>query len=362
MSAMDHLEERFLRLGLVLAGGGSRIRRLVAQAAPGGKPLIASLADKGAPRAVLETAAKLANSEAKTAAQNISAAGWRWLIPGDDQYPELLAAISDPPLGLFVRGRLDNRPSVAIVGSRKATPYGLQVARLLGEELGYAGVVMVSGMARGVDEAAHRGTLAAGGQSWAVWGTGPDRIYPPEHGELADKLAAEGALITEYPPGTPPRRHHFPERNRILAGLVRAVVVVEAAARSGALITARLAMEEGREVLAVPGNIFSELSVGPNTLLRVGARPLLTPRDLFDAIGCEPPASASASPDGGLMRFIGAGEALTTDEIAVRAESAVGEVLGELLALELAGEISRLSDGRYSRVRAPKNRTTGSRE
>ena len=357
MSAMDHLEERFLRLGLVLAGGGSRIRRLVAQAAPGGKPLIASLADNGAPRAVLETAAKLANGEAKTTVEHISAAGWRWLTPGDDQYPELLSAISDPPLGLFVRGRLDNGAAVAIVGSRKASPYGLQVARLLGEELGGAGVVMVSGMARGVDEAAHRGTLAAGGQSWAVWGTGPDRIYPPEHGELADKLAVKGALITEYPPGTPPRRHHFPERNRILAGLVRAVVVVEAAARSGALITARLAMEEGREVLAVPGNIFSELSVGPNTLLRVGARPLLTPRDLFDAIGREPPATTPAGPDEGLLRFIGAGEALTADEIAVRTERAVGEVLGELLALELAGEISRLSDGRYSRVRAPKERT-----
>ena len=116
-------------------------------------------------------------------------------------------------------------------------------------------------------------------------------------------------------------RHHFPERNRILSGLVRAVVVVEAAARSGALITARLAMEEGRDVLAVPGNIFSELSVGPNTLLRVGARPLLTPRDLFEAIGCEPPAAATASPEDGVLRFIGAGEALTVDEIAARANA-----------------------------------------
>jgi DNA processing protein len=284
------------------------------------------------------------------------------LIPGDDQYPGLLAATSDPPLGLFVRGRLDDRPAVAIVGSRKATPYGLQVARLLGEELGNAGVVVVSGMARGVDEAAHRGTLAAGGRSWAVWGTGPDRIYPPEHGKLAEELAARGALITEYPPGTPPRRHHFPERNRILSGLVQAVVVVEAAARSGALITARLAMEEGREVLAVPGNIFSELSVGPNTLLRVGARPLLTPRDLFDAIGCQPPAATEPFPDQGLLRVIGAGEALTADEIAARTESAVGEVLGDLLALELAGEISRLFDGRYSRVRAPREKTAGSEE
>jgi len=357
---MNHVEERFFRLGLVLAGGGSRIRRLVAEAP--GEPLYASLSDSGAPRALLDTATKLARAEAKTTVERITAAGWRWLIPGDDQWPGLLAATADPPLGLFVRGRLDDLPTVAIVGSRKATPYGLQVARLLGEELGNAGVVMVSGMARGVDEAAHRGALAAGGPSWAVWGTGPDRIYPPEHGELAEELAATGALITEYPPGTPPRRHHFPERNRVLSGLARAVVVVEAAARSGALITARLAMEEGREVLAVPGNIFSELSVGPNTLLRVGARPLLTPRDLFDAIGHQPPEKSESDADHGLLRFMGAGEAVTVDEVAARAESVVGEVLGDLLELELAGEISRLEDGRYLRRRVSADRKDGSAE
>jgi len=134
-------------------------------------------------------------------------------VPGDEEWPELLTPSSDPPLGLFVRGSLAKGMTVAVVGSRKATPYGLQVARLLGEELGRAGVIVVSGMARGVDEAAHRGALEVGGQSWAVWGTGPDRIYPPEHGNLASELAESGALMTEYPPGTPPRRHHFPERN-----------------------------------------------------------------------------------------------------------------------------------------------------
>jgi DNA processing protein len=358
---MNHVGDRLLRLGFVLAGGGSRVRRLVAEA-PEGHPLFVSLKGGGAPRALLDTATKLAHAEAQTIVERITTAGWRWLIPGDGQYPELLAATSDPPLGLFVRGRLDDRPTVAIVGSRKATPYGLQVARLLGEELGRGGVVMVSGMARGADEAAHRGALAVGGSSWAVWGTGPDRIYPPEHGDLAEELAATGALITEYPPGTPPRRHHFPERNRILAGLANAVVVVEAAARSGALVTARLAMEEGREVLAVPGNIFSELSVGPNTLLRVGARPLLTPRDLFDAIGCEPPGETDSSSGEGLLRFIGAGEALTADEIAARAKRSVGEVLGDLLTLELAGEISRRSDGQFARLRAPGNLKRGSTE
>jgi DNA processing protein len=358
---MNHPEERFFRLGLVLAGGGGRVRRMVAEV-PGGQPLSVGLSNSGAPRALLDTAAKLATAEAKTVVDRVTAAGWRWMTPDDDDYPALLAATSDPPLGLFVRGRVDDRAAVAIVGSRKATPYGRQVARLLGEELGGAGVIVVSGMARGVDEAAHRGAVAAGGRSWAVWGAGPDRIYPPEHGELAEELAKRGALITEYPPGTPPRRHHFPERNRILAGLARAVVVIEAAARSGALITARLAMEEGREVLAVPGNIFSELSVGPNTLLRVGARPLLTPRDLFEAIGCQPPDKAEPPPDDGLLEFIGVGEALTVDEIADRAGRVVAETLGDLLAMELAGEVSRQADGRYSRLRAPRPAAKGPAE
>jgi DNA processing protein len=353
MSAMNHPDERFLRLGLLLAGGGARVRRMAATA-PAGASLLDGLTSGGAPRALLDTATRLADNEARTVLDRVTAAGWQWRVPGDGEYPELLSATTDPPLGLFVRGCLDESVTVAVVGSRNATPYGLQVARLLGEELGASGVTVVSGMARGVDEAAHRGAIDVGGRSWAVWGTGPDRVYPPEHVKLAEELARVGALLTEYPPGTPPRRHHFPERNRILAGLARAVVVVEAAARSGALITARLANEEGREVLAVPGNIFSALSVGPNTLLRVGARPLLTPRDLFDAIGVEP-AVRNAQPAGSdLLRFFEAGEAYTTDEIAARSGGSVSDVLQGLLELELAGQVRRGADGRYSRLRGPR--------
>ena len=350
MSAMNHPDERLLRLGLLLAGGGARVRRMAATA-PAGTPLLDGLTAGGAPRALLDTAVRLADNEARTVLEKVTAAGWLWCVPGDGDFPELLAATSDPPLGLFVRGRLEESVTVAVVGSRKATPYGLQVARLLGEELGAAGVTVVSGMARGVDEAAHRGAMEAGGRSWAVWGTGPDRVYPREHVKLAEELAESGALLTEYPPGTPPRRHHFPQRNRILAGLSRAVVVVEAAARSGALITARLANEEGREVIAVPGNIFSELSVGPNTLLRVGARPLLTPRDLFDAIGVEPAARNDAPAEGDLLCFFEAGEAYTTDEIAARSGGSVSDVMQSLLELELSGQLQRTADGRYSRLR-----------
>ncbi len=346
---MKHEEERLFRLGLLLAGGGARIRRQMA-VAPGGRDVGAQIAEEQAPRALLQTARELATTEAATVLGRAAGAGWRWIVPSDDEFPALLGTITDPPLGLFVRGRLSSAKTVTIVGSRKATPYGRQVARLLGEELAGAGVIVISGMARGIDEAAHRGALAAGGASWAVWGSGPDRVYPPEHRELAEELAENGALLTEYPPGTPPRRHHFPERNRILAGLAMAVVVVEAAARSGALVTARLGVEEGREVLAVPGNIFSKVSVGPNTLIRVGARPLLTPRDLFEAIDVEPPSDQQPSSDEGLLRFIAAGESLTADEIAARAEVDVAAVAGDLIALELAGGVRREPDGRYARV------------
>lgn len=338
---MHHAEERFLRLGLLLAGGGARVRRAVAVAPAG----------EGLAPAVLDTAKRLADDEARTVFDRAAAAGWRWLVPGDADYPGLLSSMVDPPLGLFVSGRLSDAPTVAVVGSRKATPYGCQVARLLGEELGRCGVVTVSGMARGVDAEAHRGALRVGGVSWAVWGCGPDRVYPPEHTGLATEISGSGALITEYPPGTPPRRHHFPERNRILAGLSRAVVVVEAAARSGALITARLAMEEGRDVLAVPGNIFSELSVGPNTLIRVGARPLLTPRDLFEAIGLQPPAAVGSSPEADLGWITG-DEAVTVDEIAARSGMTVAEVTARVLELELSGDLRRLDDGRFVRTTA----------
>jgi DNA processing protein len=350
MRAMQHVEDRLFRLGLLLAGGGSRIRRQVA-AVPAGTDLPTVFAERQTPRALLTTARELASAEAVTVLDRTARAGWRWLIPSDEEFPSLLGEITDPPLGLFVRGHITSAKTVAIVGSRKATPYGRQVARLLGEELAGAGVVVISGMARGIDESAHRGAIDGGGASWAVWGTGPDRIYPPEHGELAEELAADGALLTEYPPGTPPRRHHFPERNRILAGLAMAVVVVEAAARSGALVTARLAVEEGREVLAVPGNIFSEFSVGPNTLIRVGARPLLTPRDLFEAIDVMPAPDQQLPPDEGLLRFIAAGESLTADEIAARAQVDVAAAAGDLIALELGGSVRREPDGRYVRVR-----------
>lgn len=340
------------RLALLLAGGGRRYRRWVVEAGGGGS-LFDRLLARGVPRAVVRSAKPLVAAEVPAVLDRIERAGWRWIVPADEEFPQPLAAIADPPLGLFVRGRLRPGRRVTVVGSRRATAYGRQVARLLGEALARPGAVVVSGMARGVDAAAHEGAVASGGQTWAVWGTGPDRVYPPEHCRLAEEIAAHGALVTEYPPGTPPRKHHFPERNRLLAGVADAVVVVEAAARSGALVTARQAVDEGREVFAVPGSIFSDLSVGPNALLRLGARPLLNPNDVLQLL--EIPARAATGrslTDGSAPgRLLKSGETVTVDELAARSERPIAEILQQLLQWEIEGLVTREPDGRYSLAR-----------
>jgi DNA processing protein len=356
---MDHIKTpSVLRLAMLMSGLGSRERRLVAEIAGDLDPLPA-LAEGGVPAAVLAGVRRVARDEAPALLERVVADGWRWLTPPDPDYPALLPALSDPPLGLFVRGDLPNGPATAVVGSRRATAYGRQVAGLVARELAAAGVAVVSGMARGVDAAAHRGALESGGPTVAVWGTGPDRVYPAEHRRLAEEIAAHGALVTEYLPGTPPRRHHFPQRNRILAGMAPVTVVVEAAARSGALVTARLALEEGREVFAVPGSILSHLSVGPNTLLKLGARPLLTPRDLLDELGVPAAATAAAAAgnDGGVLAVLRGGEALAVDDLAERTRAEVPRLLAELLELELAGHVERQPDGRYCLARI--DRTAG---
>ncbi|MFI5143606.1 MAG: DNA-processing protein DprA, partial [Thermoanaerobaculales bacterium] len=196
-----------------------------------------------------------------------------------------------------------------------------------------------------------RGALAAGGPTAAVWGAGPDRVYPSEHDQMAEEIAAHGCLMTEYPPGSPPRAHHFPERNRIIAGLVEVVIVVEADERSGALITARLALEEGREVMAVPGSVFSRLSTGPNGLLRAGAAPVLTADDVLAVLGMPPQPAITPAAESPLLAALPPGEAVTVDHLAAAAGQPVAQVLQGLLELELAGQLTRESDGRYRRSR-----------
>jgi DNA processing protein len=267
---------------------------------------------------------------------------------GDGRYPALLAQIPDPPTRLWLRGdappELLDRPAVAIVGARACSGYGRSVARLLATGAAAAGAVIVSGMARGVDGEAHRGALATGGATVAVLGCGIDRDYPAAHAELASAIVAAGGLVvSEYEPGVDPAPWRFPARNRIIAGLARATVVVEARERSGALITADFALEDGREVLAVPGEITSALSAGTNALLRIGATPATSAADVLEAVGLEAHPPARAIPDdpvaAAVLAAIDAG-AGTADELSRATGVGAGEVAAALALLELAGAVA----------------------
>jgi DNA processing protein len=270
---------------------------------------------------------------------------------GSARFPPLLAAIHDPPPSLFVRGgevELLSRPAVAVVGARSCSSYGRSVARSLGRELGAAGLVVVSGMARGVDGEAHRGVLEAEGVTVAVLGCGIDRNYPAAHAELARRICERGLVVSEYEPGVEPAPWRFPARNRIIAGLCRATVVVEARERSGALITADFALEEGREVLAVPGEITNALAAGTNALLRLGATPVTCAADVLEAFGLEP-AEASAPALGptaeqvlGRLRD----GPLTADELVRATGVDAAATAAALLELELTRSV-QLDDGVY---------------
>jgi len=280
--------------------------------------------------------------------------GLRWVPRRDPAFPARLRSIHDPPPGLFVRGRaplgLLDRPAVAVVGARACSPYGTAVALAFGRELAAAGAVVVSGLARGVDGAAHRGALDAG-DTVAVLGCGIDRDYPRAHASLAAAIAESGLIVSEYPPGVEPAPWRFPARNRIVAGLADATVVVEARERSGALITADLALEEGREVLVVPGEITSHLSDGTNQLLRLGATPATCVEDVLAAIGLDSPAVALPVLDGRLeaVRAAVADAPAGADEIARRTGLAPSEIAAALAELELLGLVAP-ADGLYREV------------
>lgn len=210
------------------------------------------------------------------------------VVFGEEGYPEILKNIPDPPVVLFYRGDLQKYlsiPSVAVIGSRRCTTYGRRVARRLARDFVYNGVGVVSGLARGIDAEAHRGAMDAGGKTMAVLGSGLDVCYPPEHERLANKITENGVLISEYPPGTQPAKFRFPERNRLISGFSRGVVVVEAGRKSGTMITVNTALDQGREVFAVPGEITRALSMGTNMLLRDGAGVVITARDVLEPLG-----------------------------------------------------------------------------
>ena len=285
-----------------------------------------------------------------------AAAGLHGIGQDDVVFPARLREIVDPPPVLWVSGQPAAllTPAVAVVGSRAGSAYALSVAERLGADLASRGVCVLSGLARGVDAAAHRGALSVGGQTVAVLGCGADIVYPPEHAGLAASLQQRGAVVSELAPGTVPKPGFFPRRNRIISGLAQAVVVVEAGEKSGSLITARCALEQGRDVLAVPGNVLNGRNRGGHALLRDGARLVETAEDVFDELGWRREL-AGQSPETGpgegdpVLDAMVPGESLDLGQISAGSGLTAAELLPRLLALELRGVVGREPGGRFVR-------------
>lgn len=289
----------------------------------------------------------------------------------DDAYPALLAEIFDPPPMLFVLGRLEllETVQVAVVGSRRASVYGMAAAEHLASELAHAGATVTSGMARGIDTSAHEGALKSGGGTIAVFGCGLDVIYPAENRKLAERIARDGLLVSEFPFGAPAHPQNFPIRNRTVSGLSEAVVVVEGEQYSGSLITARLAVDQNREVFAVPGNITNKLSFGPNLLIKQGAHLVQTASDVLDGLSLEsrsrlgrqqmlpyaPEATETLSPMSGVKKqvlsFLTVDKAIQLDELLDRmVDCSSSEVIASLFDLEVQGLVRQLPGRSYVKV------------
>jgi DNA processing protein len=321
------------------------------------------LAAAGLERRTAESLRKLrAQTTPRAMAARLKELGIRALTLLDDEYPALLRQVADPPPVLFVRGRLipADAQSIALVGTRRATSYGRAVAQRLARDLVAAGVTIVSGLAKGVDTHAHHAALDAGGRTLAVLGNGLDQVYPPENAGLACQIvdADRGAVVSEFAPGVPPDAVNFPRRNRIISGLSIATVIVEAGERSGALITADFALEQGREVMVVPGNIFSPTSIGSNELLKQGATPVTSAQDVLDALGPRDAERAPASlargvPELGseettVWQALG-GEPRHVDDLARTLGVGPGGVSATLALLELRGLARQVGPMLYTR-------------
>jgi DNA processing protein len=285
------------------------------------------------------------------------------LALGDAAYPSLLLQTADPPLLLYLQGdpsRLMQR-AVAIVGSRHATPQGLADARAFGAALSAQGWTVVSGLAQGIDAAAHEGALTGSAGTLAVVGTGLDQVYPARHRELARRIAQHGALLSEFPPGTPPLRENFPQRNRVIAGMSLGTLVVEAALQSGSLITARLASEAGREVFAMPGSIHAPHAKGCHALIKQGAKLVETAQDILEelspglarqeALSFPAPSDDPLRPADPLLAGLGH-EPVTLDALMARTGWPAAELMARLMTLELEGRVARLPGGLYQQLHA----------
>jgi len=283
----------------------------------------------------------------------------------DAQYPPLLKEISDPPVLLFVRGdaAVLSLPQFAIVGSRNATASGCETAHQFATHLSDSGFCIASGLAAGIDAAAHRGALDAGNSTVAIFGTGPDQVYPARHTDLAESIIGNGALVSEFPPGTPPRREQFPKRNRVISGISVGTLVVEAGLRSGALITAKLAAEQGREVFAMPGSIHNPTARGCHQLIRSGAKLVETAGDIIEELSgllgglsdfveqnkpmSTDQAAQEVDPDYQRLLELMGWDPTNVDTLVNRSGLTADEVSSMLLILELDGRVEPLTGGRY---------------
>lgn len=306
-------------------------------------------------------AVRAALESASTAIATAPALGIEPVWCGDPRYPALLGCTEDPPPVLWAKGSLDclDTPCVAIIGSRAATPYALQIGRRLAAELAERGIVVVSGLARGVDSAGHEGCLDGGGRTIAVTGCGLDATYPRENELLARRISDNGLLLSELAPGAPPLAEHFPLRNRIISGISLAVVVVEASEKSGSLITAGCALRQGRDVMAVPGSVLSGRNRGSHALLKDGAKVVETADDILEDLGWSPsmarrgtglraPSKAlSADP---LLSKMDAGEVYRLDDLVEATGTPASKLLPRLMELELLGYIEAPGGGRFVRL------------
>lgn len=347
----------WIKLSLVPGLGGQGMRKLLGAF---GLPQQVLAAGRGALTRIVaaDIAARILSdldSAAVDAALEWAAADGHALITlADEDYPRPLLETPDPPALLYVRGRREllARPSLAIVGSRSATPQGTSNAEQFARAFSAAGLTIVSGLALGIDAAAHRGGLDAAGSTIAVLGTGADILYPPRNRALGERIAGEGLILSEFALGTPPHAGNFPRRNRVISGLARGCLVVEAALASGSLITARLAAEQGREVFAIPGSIHSPHSKGCHALIKQGAKLVESAQDLLQELGIQAPAalSAAAAPAAtGLLAQLGY-DACDIDTLCARSGLTANEVSAMLLQLELDGKVASLPGGLYQRV------------
>ena len=357
MSASEGLAA-WLRLTLIPGIGGETQRKLLAAF---GLPEAIYAAGRLAVRSVAgERADLLFDVDADTAVSH----GLAWaeqpnqhiLTLADADYPQALLEIADPPTLLYVRGNpaLLQKRGLAVVGSRNATPQGQQTAETFARALAAKGIGIISGLALGIDAAAHRGALAAGGETVAVIGTGADRLYPARNKDLALQIVEHGAIVSEFPLGTPVLAANFPRRNRIISGLSRGVLVVEAATESGSLITARLAGEQGREVFAIPGSIHSPVARGCHKLIRQGAKLVETANDVLEELGqfetiVSPDTTSAANNENPVLTALGHGPC-GLDELVESTGLGADQLLGELLTLELSGQLACLPGNRYQRL------------